>query len=119
MTVQIMHGAIFLKKKQVKRCDDEFNKRLKGNVEVTVRYAHCGIAVEHEAFEWLCKQKEMDVNFEYTMPGTPQQNGQLERKVTTLFNWVYAMLMVGCFLLLLGMVYWLRQLILSCYSKIM
>ena len=66
-----------------------FLKDLKATYSVTVRYVHCDNAGENEA---LCKQKEMGVNFEYTMPGTVQQNGQVERKFTSLFTLVHAML---------------------------
>ena len=41
----------------------------------------------------------MGVNYEYTIPGTQQQNEQAERKYATLLNWVHAMLNSGKFLL--------------------
>ena len=59
---------------------------------VTVRYAYCDNAWENEAFEWLCKQEGMGVKLEYTMSGTLQQNGRVERKFTTLCNQVHAMM---------------------------
>ena len=37
----------------------------------------------------------MYVKFEYTMPGTPQQNGRLKRNFATLFNQVCIMLNDG------------------------
>ena len=44
-----------------------------------------------------CKQERMGVQFEYTIPGTPQQNGQGEQKFATLFNRICEMLNSGKF----------------------
>ncbi len=38
------------------------------------------------ALEKLCKQEGLGIKFEYTAPGTPQQNGQVERKFQTLYG---------------------------------
>ena len=44
-----------------------------------------------------CKQEGLGIQFEYTAPGTPQQNGRVERKFATLFGRVRAMLNGGGF----------------------
>ena len=56
---------------------------------VNVRYIHCNNAEENEDFEWLWKQEAMGVKFNYTVLGTPQQNGRMEREFAILFNWVH------------------------------
>ena len=89
-------------------------KYLKATYSVDVRCLHCGSNVLNGAFKWLCKQEEMGITFKYTMPGTPQKNGQVERKFATLSN---VMLNVGKFLIYWEMASELRQLILSCYTK--
>ena len=50
---------------------------------------------ESVAFDKACKQEGLGVVFEQTAPGTSQQNGHIERKFTTIFNWVCAMLNNG------------------------
>ena len=41
---------------------------------------------ENNALEKLCKQEGLGIKFEYTAPGTPQQNGRVERKFQTLYR---------------------------------
>ena len=43
-------------------------KDLKATYDVDVRYVCCDNAGKNEAFEGLCKQKGMSVNFEHTAP---------------------------------------------------
>ena len=43
----------------------------------------------------FAKQDGVGMHFEYTVPGTPQQNGFVEWTVATMFNKVHAMLN-GC-----------------------
>ena len=38
------------------------------------------------AFEYDAKEEGLGLTFEYTLPGTPQQNGKVERKLTTLMG---------------------------------
>ncbi|KAG7357827.1 reverse transcriptase RNA-dependent DNA polymerase [Nitzschia inconspicua] len=58
---------------------------------ITVKSIRCDNAGENKAFEQQCKLEGLLVNFEYTAPGTPQQNGVAERKFATLFGKVRAM----------------------------
>ncbi len=69
-------------------------KELKSsNVAVKiVKYIHCDNAGENVALEMACKQEGLGIKFEYTAPGTPQQNGQVERKFATMYGKVQAML---------------------------
>ena len=54
-------------------------------------------AGENQAFEWTCNQEWLGIEFEYTAPGTPQQNGHVEWKFATFFKRVHAMLNGGKF----------------------
>ena len=57
-----------------------------------VLYLRCDNRDERIAFKKACNQKVLGVEFEYTTPGMPQQNRQVEWKFTTLFNRVHFML---------------------------
>ena len=61
------------------------SKDLKTMCGVHVKNVHCHNAGENEAFEWFCKHKGMGVKFEHTAPCTTQQNGQVKKKIATLF----------------------------------
>ena len=50
---------------------------------------------ENITFEKACKQKGLGADFEYIAPGWSQQNGCIERKFATLFNWVCGVLNGG------------------------
>ena len=71
------------------------NLKIKFNLQV--QCFHCNYAGENQAFKKTCSQEGLGINFEYTAPGTPQQNGCIERKFATLFNRVCAMLNGGKF----------------------
>jgi len=43
-------------------------------------------AGENQVLERLLKQEGLGVNFEYSAPNTPQQNGQVERRFATLYG---------------------------------
>ena len=64
-----------------------------------VKYARCVNTEENDYFESFCKQEGMDIQFKYTMPCTPQQNGQVERIFSAPFNGVDDMLNSGKFLI--------------------
>ena len=49
-----------------------FLKYLKSTQGINVRYTNCNNASENESFESVCKQEGMVIEFEYTVPGTPQ-----------------------------------------------
>ena len=74
-----------------------FIKNLKTKYNLQVQYLHCDNAGENVAFEKACKQKGLGMDFEYTAPGMPLQNGCIECKFATLFNKLCAMLHGGKF----------------------
>ena len=49
------------------------NLKIKSNLQV--QYLHCDNAGENQAFKKTCKQEGLGINFQYTAPGMPQQNG--------------------------------------------
>ena len=67
-------------------------KELKEKYGVVVKTIRGDNSGENMKFEQLCKQEGMGITFEYTTPGTPQQNGRIERKFATLYGRVRAML---------------------------
>ena len=49
-------------------------------------------AGENKSLNNLCLKEGLGIKFEWTAPGTPQQNGKVERKFATLFGYARAML---------------------------
>ena len=72
-------------------------KNLKIKFNLQVQCLHCDNAGENQAFKRACKPEGLGINFEYTAPGTPKQNGCIEHKFATLFNRVWDMLNGGKF----------------------
>jgi hypothetical protein len=58
---------------------------------IIIKSIRCDNASENRQFESECRKEKMNIQFEYTAPGTPQQNGVSERKFATLFGRVRAM----------------------------
>jgi transposase InsO family protein len=67
-------------------------KDLKARNNKIVKYIQCDNAGENHKLEEACKREGLGIQFEYTAPGTPQQNGRVERKFATLYARVRAML---------------------------
>ena len=61
-------------------------ENLKNKYDVQVQYLYCDNAGESMAFKKACKQEGLGVDFEYTAPGMPQQNGCEEQKFSTISN---------------------------------
>ena len=70
----------------------EFILELKNKHGIDVKIIRCDNSGENNAFEKQCKSKGMGITFEYTAPGTPQQNGRVERKFATLYGRLRSML---------------------------
>ena len=70
-----------------------FIKTLEAEYGLHIVYIRCDNAGENLAFETTSKREGMGLKFEYTAPGTPQQNGRAERKFQTLYGRVRAMLL--------------------------
>ena len=51
-------------------------------------------------------QEGLAIEFEYTAPGTPQQNGHIKQKFATLFNQICATINGGKFITYLGSGLW-------------
>jgi transposase InsO family protein len=58
---------------------------------IQIKTIRCDNAGENKKLESQCKKIGITIKFEYTAPGTPQQNGVVERKFATLFGRVRAM----------------------------
>ncbi len=64
----------------------ELIKELYLKYDCKVKYIRCDNAGENFSLEKACKQEGFGVFFVYIAPGTPQQNGRVERKFATLYN---------------------------------
>ena len=69
-----------------------FFKDLIHTHNIIPKIIRCDNAGENIVFEQACKSEGLGIKFEYTAPGTPQQNGRVERKFQTLYGRVRAML---------------------------
>ena len=67
-------------------------KNLKIKFNLQIQYLCWNNAGENQAFKKTCKEEGLGINFEYTAPGMPQQNGHIKCKFATLFNQVCTML---------------------------
>ena len=81
-----MTWSIFLKKKS------ELSKKMLDFLSVlktqgiSVSYFRCDNGGENVKFQAECAKKGWNVDFEFTAPGTPQQNSKGERKFATLWT---------------------------------
>ena len=66
----------------------------------------CDNAGENKMLEQLCIKNQMGINFEYTAPQTPQQNGVVERLFATLSGKVRAMMNHAGFTAEMRSYYW-------------
>jgi len=79
-----MKFSLFLKQKSdVKEKFIPFMKELQDTYGRRVHHIRCDNAGENGALEIACIDKELVIVFEYTAPGTPQQNGIMERAFET------------------------------------
>ena len=58
----------------------------------TGKIIRCDNAGENLKLKEKCEEKGLGITFEFTAPGTPQQNGKVERKFATLYSKVRAMM---------------------------
>ena len=61
-------------------------KEINATEDRKVKFIRCDNAGENLAFEKAAKSEGLGLTFEYTAPGTPQQNGKVERKFATLYG---------------------------------
>ena len=85
--------SFFLKKKneQVEPIID-WRKGLKARHKIQVKIIRCDNAEENKVPERESDKNELVIIFEYTAPGTPQQNGVVERAFVTIMGRARAMM---------------------------
>ena len=82
-----MKFSLFLKQKgDVKNKFIPLLKELRDTYGRRVLHIRCDNAGENQAFEEECIEKELGIVFKYTAPGTPQQNGVVERAFVTMLG---------------------------------
>ena len=59
-------------------------KKIENNYNLKIKRVRCDNAGENLIVEKQCINENMKIKFEYTSPGTPQQNGRIEKKFATL-----------------------------------
>ena len=82
-----MKFSTFLKQKsEVKESFVPFLKELRHTYGIKIEHIRCDNAGENRALEDECIEKDLGIIFEYTAPGTPQQNGVVERAFATMLG---------------------------------
>ena len=85
-------SSFFLKRKSDLKNKGIFMlKKIENNYNLKIKRVRCDNAGENTTFEEECINHNMRIKFEYTSPGTPQQNGRIERKFATLYGRVHSM----------------------------
>ena len=69
-----------------------FLKDLKTKHGKKVKYIHCDNVDENKVVNEKSKNDRLGIKFEYMAPGTPQQNGMVERAFVTLYGQVRSMM---------------------------
>ena len=67
-------------------------KELKAKQKIIVEKFHCNNTYKNCAFCNNLQARGTWYYFKYILPGIPQQNGQMEQKFISLFDWVCALL---------------------------
>ena len=88
-----MTWSFFLKKK-TKTSEKIISliKDLKSKYEIVVKIVRCDNAGENLALQRACESEGLGISFELMAPGSPQQNGKVERKFATLYGRMSTML---------------------------
>ena len=85
--------SFFLKEKSdLAECMVDFIQDLEAKHDIKVKNIRCDNAGENKAFAKLACKKKLGLQFEWTAPGTPQQNGRVERKFATLMAYARSMM---------------------------
>ena len=80
-----------MKDKQIEVLIDWFNE-LKSKYCTEIKYIHCDNAGENIALQQQLKNAGLKIQFEFTVPDTPQQNGIVEHAFPTLMGCTRAMM---------------------------
>ena len=93
MKQQSIKRVSFLKKKNEQvEPNIDWIKALKGRHEIQVKIFRCDNAGEKKVLERESDKNELGIIFEYTAPGTPQQNDLVERVFETVMERARAMM---------------------------
>ena len=60
--------------------------------KIPVKNIYCDNAGENFSIQKMCEKEEYGNNFEFTGPGSPQYDGKVERKFSTMYGKVRAFL---------------------------
>ena len=69
-----------------------FIKKLEQEQGTKVAFIRLDNSGENRALEAACKQEGLGIEFEFTVPNTPQQHGRIERTFATLYGQMCAMM---------------------------
>ena len=72
-------------------------KALKAKYGIDIKYVRSDNSGENKSLQKECDKQNHGIIFEFTAPGTPQQNSVVERKILTLMGRPRAMMLTGGF----------------------
>ena len=72
-------------------------KELKAKYGIDIKYVRLDNSGENKSLQKECDKKNLGIIFEFTAPGTPQQNSVVERKIPTLMGRSQAMMLTAGF----------------------
>ena len=72
-------------------------KELKAKYGTDIKYIRLDNSGENRSFQKECDKQNLGIIFEFTAPGTPQQNSVVERKIPTLMGRSRAMMLTAGF----------------------
>ena len=72
-------------------------KELKGKYGIDIKYIRLDNSGENKGLQDECEKQNLGIIFEFTAPGTPQQNSVVERKIRTLMGRSRAMMLTAGF----------------------
>ena len=72
-------------------------KELKAKYGIDIKYIRLDNSGENKGLKDECEKQNLGIIFEFTAPGTPQQNSVVEMKITTLMGKSRAMMLTAGF----------------------
>ena len=72
-------------------------KELKAKYGIDIKYFRLDNSVENRSLQNECDKQNLGIIFEFSAPGTPQQNSVVERKIPTLMGRSRAMMLTAGF----------------------
>ena len=72
-------------------------KKLKAKYGTDIKYIRLDNSRENRSLQKECDKQNLAIIFEFTAPGTPQQNSVVERKIPTLIGRSRAMMLTAGF----------------------